>query len=83
MQPCPASTLGYRRRPERRTRESPINWDIFLSWQFGMTLVAAVAIGIWQMRSVRRSREKRGESGHVGHPPAQSGPAGDETPPPR
>ncbi len=42
--------------------------DFFLSWQFGMTLLAVRAIGIWQLVSVRRSRAKRGESGHVSHP---------------
>ena len=56
-------------------------WEFFLSWQFGMTLVAALAIGLWQYNSVKRSREKRGESGHVSHPPAGSkGTGGDEGP---
>ena len=58
-----------------------MNWEFFLSWQFGMTLVAVLAIGIWQMRSIRRSREKRGEAGHVSHPPMQKGLSGDDTPP--
>jgi hypothetical protein len=58
-----------------------MNWDIFLSWQADMTLLVVAALGIWQMRSVKRSREKRGESGHVSHPPMQKGPSGDETPP--
>lgn len=44
--------------------------DFFLSWQFGFTLILALAIGIWQLVSVRRSRAKRGESGHVSHPAA-------------
>ena len=44
----------------------------FLSWQFGFTLILALAIGIWQFVSIRRSRAKRGESGHVSHP--SSGP---------
>jgi hypothetical protein len=60
-----------------------MNWEIFLSWQFGMTLVAGALIGLWQYRSIKRSREKRGEHGHVSHPPAESGPPGDDTPPPR
>jgi hypothetical protein len=60
-----------------------MNWEIFLSWQFGMTLVAAAGIGVWQYFSIRRSREKRGESGHVSHPPPERGPAGDGTAPPR
>lgn len=55
-------------------------WEFWLSWQFGMTLFAALAIGIWQYRSIRRSRDKRGEHGHVSHPPMQSKPAGDDTP---
>ena len=42
--------------------------DFFLSWQFGMTLLAALAIGIWQFVSIRRSRAKRGEEGPVAHP---------------
>lgn len=58
-----------------------MNWEFFLSWQFGMTLLAAFAIGIWQFNSIRRSREKRGEQGHVSHPPARSGPPSDDTPP--
>lgn len=49
-----------------------MSWDVFLSWQFGMTLLAVVAIGIWQFRSIRRSRERRGEHGHVSHPPPDS-----------
>ena len=55
-----------------------MNWEIFLSWQFGMTLLAAAAV--YQMRSIKRSREKRGEHGHVSHPPTQKGPPGDDTP---
>ena len=58
-----------------------MNWEIFLSWQFGMTLLAAAAIGVWQLRSIKRSREKRGEHGHVSHPPAERGPPSDSTPP--
>jgi hypothetical protein len=57
-----------------------MSWEFFLSWQFGMTLVAAAAIGIWQYRSIKRSREKRNEVGHVGHPPAPRKPAADDTP---
>jgi hypothetical protein len=57
-----------------------MQWEWFLSWQFGMTLAAAAAIGFYQLRSIRRSREKRGEHGHVSHPPMQSGPPGDDTP---
>lgn len=61
-----------------------MGWEFFLSWQFGMTLLAALAIGIWQYRSIKRSRDKRGEHGHVGHPPPESGPPGDgSAPPPR
>jgi hypothetical protein len=45
-----------------------MSWDFFLSWQFGMTLVAALAIGIWQIVSIRRSRARRGEEGHTAHP---------------
>lgn len=58
-----------------------MSWDIFLSWQFGMTLVAALGIGLWQMQSIKRSRDKRGEVGHVSHPPAAGGPSSDETAP--
>ena len=58
-----------------------MNRDIFLSWQFGMTLLAALSIGLWQMQSIKRSRDKRGEVGHVGHRPPVGGPAGDGTPP--
>jgi hypothetical protein len=64
----------------RAARRSVMNWEMFLSWQFGMTLAAAAAIGFYQLRSIRRSREKRGEHGHVSHPPMQSGPPGDDTP---
>jgi hypothetical protein len=35
--------------------------DFFLSWQFGMTLLAALAIGVWQFYLIRRSRARRGE----------------------
>lgn len=58
-----------------------MGWEFFLSWQFGMTLAAAAAVGIWQMRSIKRSREKRGEEGHVSHPPPQKGPQNDGSPP--
>ena len=58
-----------------------MNWEIFLGWQFGMTLAAVLGIGLWQMQSIKRSRDKRGEVGHVGHPPPIEGPAGDETAP--
>jgi hypothetical protein len=57
-----------------------MNWEIFLSWQFGMTLVAAALIGVWQYRSIKRSRDKRGEHGHVSHPPMEAKPPGDDTP---
>ncbi len=57
-----------------------MNWEMFLSWQFGMTLLAAAAIGFWQLRSIKRSREKRGEHGHVSHPPMREGPPGDDSP---
>ncbi|WP_165838962.1 hypothetical protein [Roseicella frigidaeris] len=50
-----------------------------MSWLFGLTLVAALAIGIWQFLSVRRSRAKRGEEGPVKHPLG----AGRNTPPQR
>lgn len=60
-----------------------MGWEFFLSWQFGMTLLAALAIGIWQWNSVKRSREKRGESGHVSHPPAAGGPGGSDDAPMR
>lgn len=60
-----------------------MNWDIFLSWQFGMTLAAALGIGLWQMVSIKRSRDKRAEVGHVSHPPPVGGPASDETAPQR
>jgi hypothetical protein len=45
-----------------------MNLDFFLSWQFGMTLVAALAIGVWQFFSIKRSRDKRNEHGHMPHP---------------
>ena len=48
-----------------------MNWEWFLSWQFGMTLLAAAAIGVYQLRSIKPSREKRGESGRVSHPPME------------
>lgn len=57
-----------------------MDWEWFLSWQFGMTLLAAAAIGVYQLRSIKRSREKRGESGHVSHPPMEQKPPGDDTP---
>lgn len=47
-------------------------------WLFAMTLLAGVAIGLWQWRSVKRSRDARGEHGHVSHPPPDSStPRGD------
>ena len=55
-------------------------YEFFVSWQFGMTLLAALAIGVWQWNSIKKSREKRGESGHVSHPPAKAGPPGDDSP---
>lgn len=46
-----------------------MNWEIFMSWQFGFTLLAVLAVGLWQFRSIKRSRDRRGEHGHVSHPP--------------
>lgn len=57
-----------------------MNWEVLLSGLFGMTLLAGVGFGIYQYMSVKRSREKRGEEGHVSHPPVQNKPAGDDTP---
>ena len=56
-----------------------MGWDVFVSWLFGLTLVAALAIGLWQFVSVRRSRAKRGEQGPVARPLG----AGHDTPPQR
>jgi hypothetical protein len=41
-------------------------------WLFAFTLLAALAIGVWQWRSIKRSRAMRGEHGHVSHPPPDS-----------
>lgn len=60
-----------------------MKWEIWLGAQFGMTLMAALGFGLWQMVSIKRSRDKRGEHGHVGHPPPVGGPASDETAPVR
>lgn len=53
---------------------------ILVGGLFAMTLLAAVLYGLWQYSSVRRSREQRGEHGHVSHPPQQDKPAADDTP---
>ena len=66
----------------RIAEDRTVPWEFFLSWQFGMTLLAAAGIGVWQFFSIRRSREKRGEHGHVSHPPMGSGPPSDDTPSP-
>lgn len=42
--------------------------DTFLGWQFGMTLIAGLAIAVWLLLRVQRSRAKRGEEGHVSTP---------------
>jgi hypothetical protein len=60
-----------------------MNWEIFLSWQFGMTLVAGALIGWGQYLPITRRGAQRAAHGHVSHPPAESGPPGDDTPPPR
>jgi hypothetical protein len=57
-----------------------MDWEMLVSGLFGMTLLAAILFGLWQYSSVRRSREARGESGHVSHPPMQKGPPSDESP---
>lgn len=46
--------------------------DIYVTLLIGMTLLAVLAVGVWQYRSIRRSREKRREHGHVSHPPPDS-----------
>lgn len=46
--------------------DSPIGWLI------AVTLLAVLAFGVWQYFKVQRSREKRGEHGHVSHPPPNS-----------
>lgn len=35
--------------------------DTFVSWQFGMTLIAVLAVGIFMFMRARRSQAKRGE----------------------
>lgn len=37
--------------------------DIFLSWQFGMTLIAVLAVGIWQYLRIRRSQQRDAATG--------------------
>ena len=49
------------RRSHPQTGESPL--------LFGFTVIAALAIGVWQFASIRRSRQKRAEEGHVVHRP--------------
>lgn len=50
--------------------------DVFLLWLLGMTLVAGIALGIWQYRRVRASQRRSGEmpgsTGHFGDRPGQS-----------
>lgn len=38
-----------------------MNTDMFLSWQFGMTLIAVLAIAVFMLMRVRRSQQRRGE----------------------
>ena len=38
-------------------------------WLFAFTLVAVIGYLFWQRSAVKRSREVRGEEGHVSHPP--------------
>lgn len=49
-----------------------MSFDGPIGWLIGMTLLAVLAIGIWQFVKVRGSREERGEHGHVSHPPPDS-----------
>lgn len=49
-----------------------MNWENFLGWQFGMTLLAVLGLGIWGYFNIKRSRERRGEHGHISHPPPDS-----------
>ena len=46
--------------------------DNLIFWLFAFTLLAVLAAGIWQWRSIKRSRATRGEHGHVSHPPPDS-----------
>jgi hypothetical protein len=50
-----------------------MDWSSFVMWLFGVTLLAGAAIGVWQLVSVRHSRHRRGESGHVPHPAERPG----------
>jgi hypothetical protein len=51
-----------------------VNTDSLLFWLIAVTLLAVLAYGAWQFMSVQRSRHRRGEHGHVSHPPGERDP---------
>lgn len=44
--------------------------DSFVSWQFGFTLLAALAIAVWMFMRVQRSRKKDEQSSLAAPEPA-------------
>lgn len=42
----------------------------FMTWQFGFTLVTVLVLAAGGLYFAKQSRAKRGEHGHVSHPPA-------------
>lgn len=40
----------------------------FVNWQFGMTLIVGLALAVWLLMRVQKSRHRRGEEGHVSTP---------------
>lgn len=42
--------------------------ESFVGWQFGMTLIVGLALAVWLLMRVQKSRQKRGEEGHVSTP---------------
>ena len=49
-----------------------MEYNSIIFWLFAFTLLAALAAGVWQWLSIKRSREVRNEHGHVSHPPPDS-----------
>ena len=54
-------------RPSRQRSEA-LTTDMFISWQFGMTLILVLLVAIFLLRRVRQSQERRREPAGAARP---------------